>query len=128
MRSGWSAATVFGAVETEYALTRDAVLRAAGHAELMDADPVIQRSVQLRNPYVETLVIVACYGVGFAIVGNVLGPRLERTIRDGERSTHRGNGVVGTLFFFAVAYGLIYLLFFLIETRGVQVLLPPAWR
>jgi phosphoenolpyruvate carboxylase len=49
------AATVFGAVETEYAVTRDAVLRAAGHAELMDADPVIQRSVQLRNPYVDPL-------------------------------------------------------------------------
>ena len=26
-----------------------------GHAELMDADPVIQRSVQLRNPYVDPL-------------------------------------------------------------------------
>jgi phosphoenolpyruvate carboxylase len=49
------AATVFATVESEYAAARDAVLATAGHDELMDADPVIQRSVQLRNPYVDPL-------------------------------------------------------------------------
>jgi phosphoenolpyruvate carboxylase len=49
------AAGVFSAIEDEYARTRDAILRATGHAELMDGDPVIQRSVQLRNPYVDPL-------------------------------------------------------------------------
>jgi phosphoenolpyruvate carboxylase len=49
------AASVFGLIETEYARTRQAVLAATGHAELMDGDPVIQRSVQLRNPYVDPL-------------------------------------------------------------------------
>jgi phosphoenolpyruvate carboxylase len=49
------AAAVFGAVEAEYARARDAILETAGHAALMDADPVIQRSVQLRNPYVDPL-------------------------------------------------------------------------
>ena len=49
------AARVFRAVETEYARTRDAVLAVTGHAELMDSDPVIQRSVHLRNPYVDPL-------------------------------------------------------------------------
>ena len=49
------AAAVSAAVEAEYARTRDAILDAAGHAELMDGDPVIQRSVQLRNPYVDPL-------------------------------------------------------------------------
>jgi len=49
------AATVFTLVESEYAAARDAVLATAGHAELMAADPVIQRSVQLRNPYVDPL-------------------------------------------------------------------------
>jgi phosphoenolpyruvate carboxylase len=49
------AATVFGAIEAEYARTREAILATTGHAELMDGDPVIQRSVQLRNPYVDPL-------------------------------------------------------------------------
>ena len=49
------AAAVFGAVQAEFVRARDAILAATGHAELMDADPVIQRSVQLRNPYVDPL-------------------------------------------------------------------------
>ena len=49
------AATVFATIEAEYARTRDAVLAATGHTELMDGDPVIQRSVELRNPYVDPL-------------------------------------------------------------------------
>jgi phosphoenolpyruvate carboxylase len=47
--------TIFGVVKAEYARTREAVLEATGHVELMDDDPVIQRSVQLRNPYVDPL-------------------------------------------------------------------------
>jgi phosphoenolpyruvate carboxylase len=49
------AATVFGAVEAEYARTREAILDATGHTALMDGDPVVQRAVQLRNPYVDPL-------------------------------------------------------------------------
>jgi phosphoenolpyruvate carboxylase len=49
------AATIFSAVEDEYVRTREATLQTTGHAELMDGDPVIQRSVQLRNPYVDPL-------------------------------------------------------------------------
>jgi len=46
---------VFATIKDEYERTRDAILRATGHAELMDGDPVIQRSVHLRNPYVDPL-------------------------------------------------------------------------
>jgi phosphoenolpyruvate carboxylase len=49
------AARIFIAVEREYARTRETILDTTGHAELMDTDPVIQRSVQLRNPYVDPL-------------------------------------------------------------------------
>lgn len=49
------ATTVWDAVAAEYGQTREAILRVSGHAELMDADPVIQRSVGLRNPYVDPL-------------------------------------------------------------------------
>ncbi|HUF91133.1 MAG TPA: phosphoenolpyruvate carboxylase, partial [Candidatus Limnocylindria bacterium] len=46
---------VFAAITGEYARTREAILETTGHAELMDDDPVIQRSIQLRNPYVDPL-------------------------------------------------------------------------
>ena len=49
------AAAVFGRIQDEYDADprRDPPYR--GHRELMDGDPVIQRSVQLRNPYVDPL-------------------------------------------------------------------------
>ncbi len=50
-----AAAAIFDRIGAEHARTREAILRVTGHAELMDADPVIQRSVQLRNPYVDPL-------------------------------------------------------------------------
>ena len=49
------ARTVFQTIEDEYARTCDAILTVTGHTALMDGDPVIQRSVQLRNPYVDPL-------------------------------------------------------------------------
>lgn len=42
-------------IETEYELSVRAILAIGGHTELMDSDPVIQRSVRLRNPYVDPL-------------------------------------------------------------------------
>jgi phosphoenolpyruvate carboxylase len=47
--------TIFASMAAEYARTREAILEATGHRELMEGDPVIQRSVQLRNPYVDPL-------------------------------------------------------------------------
>ena len=47
------AAAVFSRIEEEYDRTRDSFLKVSGHRELMDGDPVIQRSVHLRNPYVD---------------------------------------------------------------------------
>jgi phosphoenolpyruvate carboxylase len=49
------ATAVFTRIGDEFARTREAILRATGHADLMDGDPVIQRSVHLRNPYVDPL-------------------------------------------------------------------------
>jgi phosphoenolpyruvate carboxylase len=42
-------------IRAEYDLTRRSVLDVTRHAELMEEDPIIQRSVQLRNPYVDPL-------------------------------------------------------------------------
>jgi phosphoenolpyruvate carboxylase len=46
---------IFDRVRAEYNRTVEVVLRAANHANLMDSDPIIQRSILLRNPYVDPL-------------------------------------------------------------------------
>jgi phosphoenolpyruvate carboxylase len=46
---------IFKIIDSEYQETRQALLEITGHQELMDAEPVIQRSVHLRNPYVDPL-------------------------------------------------------------------------
>ncbi|MEM7344991.1 MAG: phosphoenolpyruvate carboxylase [Chloroflexota bacterium] len=49
------AAPIFTTIETEYNRTRDAILAITGNEALLDSDPVLQRSVALRNPYVDPL-------------------------------------------------------------------------
>ncbi len=46
---------VFSLILDEYKRTREAVLSVSGHANLLDAEPVTQTAVQLRNPYVDPL-------------------------------------------------------------------------
>ena len=47
--------TIFERLRAEYERTRAAISAITGHTELMDEEPVIQRSIQLRNPYVDPL-------------------------------------------------------------------------
>ena len=46
---------MFDRIRAEYDRAVEAVLYATHHAHLMDSDPIIQRSIQLRNPYVDPL-------------------------------------------------------------------------
>jgi phosphoenolpyruvate carboxylase len=46
---------MFGEIEREHALAVDGVLRAAGVAQLLESQPVLRRSVELRNPYVDPM-------------------------------------------------------------------------
>ena len=39
----------------EFELTRDSILRVNQRARMLDAMPVLQRSIELRNPYVDSL-------------------------------------------------------------------------
>ena len=43
------------AIESEYRRTVAVVARLTGHERLLDGSPVLQRSVTLRNPYVDSL-------------------------------------------------------------------------
>ncbi|MEZ4595822.1 MAG: phosphoenolpyruvate carboxylase [Chloroflexota bacterium] len=42
-------------IRREHRRTRDAILAVTGRARLMDALPVLQRAIELRNPYVDSL-------------------------------------------------------------------------
>src|SRR5450631_1404422 len=42
-------------IRTEYALTVAHVLRLRGSAQLLDSDPTLQRSIKLRNPYIDPM-------------------------------------------------------------------------
>jgi phosphoenolpyruvate carboxylase len=48
-------AAPFSAIEAEHERTVEAVLRAAGVSVLLERSPVLQRSVALRNPYVDPM-------------------------------------------------------------------------
>ena len=42
-------------IRKEYSLTAAHVLRLRGAARLLDSDPTLQRSIKLRNPYVDPM-------------------------------------------------------------------------
>ena len=46
---------IWRSIRTEYRRTVAAVLRISGRAQLLDASPSLQRSIALRNPYVDSL-------------------------------------------------------------------------
>ena len=47
--------TVYAAIAEEYRQTRDALLQITEQEQLLDSSPVLQRSILLRNPYVDPL-------------------------------------------------------------------------
>ena len=50
-----AAGKIFQTIKDEFELTRRMILTLTGHSELVDSDPLIQRSVKLRQPYVDPL-------------------------------------------------------------------------
>jgi phosphoenolpyruvate carboxylase len=46
---------MFGEIEREHALTVSSVLQASGVARLLDRQPTVQRTIDLRNPYVDPM-------------------------------------------------------------------------
>jgi phosphoenolpyruvate carboxylase len=50
-----TARRIFSTIQEEYQRTRQMTLLISRHQELMDSEPVIQRSIALRNPYIDPL-------------------------------------------------------------------------
>lgn len=46
---------IWGQIAAEYALTRDLLLAVTGQERLLDREPVLQNSIERRNPYVDPL-------------------------------------------------------------------------
>ncbi len=61
---------IYGRLRAEYARTEAGVLRVTGQEQLLDHEPWLQRSIRLRNPYVDPL--------------NVIQVELLRRLRDRE--------------------------------------------
>jgi phosphoenolpyruvate carboxylase len=55
LASGPDAERIWATIRAEYGRTVSALLRICGRARLLDAAPSLQRSIQLRNPYVDSL-------------------------------------------------------------------------
>ncbi len=83
---------------------------------------------RLPNPYLRTALMLFLYGVGFALAATKLAPWLGRLLARLRRSTRRGGGAAGVGIFYILAYGSLYVVYFIAETRGIAALLPPAWR
>jgi phosphoenolpyruvate carboxylase len=49
------AEAVFGAIRAEYERTRELICRVAEVGDLLDEQPVLQRAIRQRNPYVDPL-------------------------------------------------------------------------
>jgi len=47
--------TMFSAIRQEFERTRDWILRLTGQGDILDNEPVLQRAIRLRNPYVDPL-------------------------------------------------------------------------
>jgi phosphoenolpyruvate carboxylase len=51
---------VFGMIVEEFERTRRMILRVTGQKELLSGNPVLARSIRLRNPYVDPLSLIQC--------------------------------------------------------------------
>jgi phosphoenolpyruvate carboxylase len=49
---------VFGLLKAEFERTREAVLAVTGQRELLESNPVLARSIWLRNPYVDPMSLI----------------------------------------------------------------------
>ena len=50
--------SVWPAIMTEYAKTKNWIKAVTGHRKLLDRNPTLKRSIQLRNPYVDPLSLI----------------------------------------------------------------------
>ncbi len=73
---------IFQDILYEYDKTLEAVLDISGHKELMENDPVIQRSIKLRNPYIDPLNYLQLDAIRKLRNPSSLNPKEEDTLKN----------------------------------------------
>lgn len=88
--AGETGQRIFPIIEQELERTRAMVLEVTEHENLLDGDPVIQRNVRLRNPYVDPMSLLQIDLLGRWRDGNRQDPHLERALFATVRGIARG--------------------------------------
>ena len=85
---------VFGRITDEFRLAEKAVLAVTGQGELLENEPVLARSIKLRNPYVDPLNYLQV-----EMIKRRRGSRLKKADREGIRAVLEltVNGIAGGL-------------------------------
>ncbi|MFW5741366.1 MAG: phosphoenolpyruvate carboxylase, partial [Myxococcota bacterium] len=81
---------VFPIIAKEHEQTRRLLLEVVEHRELLDGDPVIQRNVRLRNPYVDPMSVMQVDLLQRWREGDRRDPHLERALFATVRGIARG--------------------------------------
>jgi hypothetical protein len=82
----------------------------------------------IQNEYLLTGVLLLMFAIGFTLVGSLMAPWAETLLEAGHKKTRKNAGNTGIFIFYGAALLLIYILYFVIYTKGPQYLLPPVWR
>ncbi len=80
------------------------------------------------NVYWRTALSLVLYGSALALASEWIGPGIKNLFVGARKATRQNAGRTGVWLFFAVAYGLLYWAYLVVEIRGAGALLPAAWR
>lgn len=80
------------------------------------------------NVHLRVFVMMLCIAVAFAVVSDVVVPKIRELLRSIHRTTRRGGGSLGVLLFYGSLFAALYWAFLTVETRGMRNLLPASMR
>lgn len=80
------------------------------------------------NPYTRTAVLILLFSFGFAVIGDFLVPWIVSLFDQGHKNSREKGGKTGVAVFYITAFAAIYIIYFVIYTKGVKYVLPPFWR
>ena len=88
--AGEAGARIFPRIQEEFARSRDLILRIRGADRLLAGEPVLERSIRLRNPYVDPMSILQVELLRRWREGGRRDAELERALQSTVRGIARG--------------------------------------
>jgi hypothetical protein len=82
----------------------------------------------VRNVHWRTALALVLYGSALAVASEWVSPAIKNLFVSARKTSRENAGPMGVGLFLAVAYGLIYWAFLVLERHGPSALLPAAWR